>query len=189
MLDSTDVVHIWHRAGNPTPVDRLSLYAQALTADCPIGAYRTLNDAQEDRAILALFRVDRPHATIPSLHQVPPLALSGYHQLLHDLAREGLGPSDGFHAQAPTFGHSPDAALRRRRTTRLSTAANCETPQPRSHHRPVRSRGYTPPDSPPPVPGAGATPRQQPGSLGCAHAGTRRRLRLKQRNTTEGKTR
>ena len=110
MLDSTDVVHIWHRAGNTTPVDRLSLYAQALTADCPIGAYRTLNDAQEDRAILALFRVDRPHATIPSLHQVPPLALSGYHQLLHDLAREGLGPSDGFHTQALKFGHSPVTA-------------------------------------------------------------------------------
>ncbi|MFH5879347.1 hypothetical protein [Arthrobacter sp. NA-172] len=77
MLESADVVHIWHSAGNLTPVEHLSLYAQALTADCPIGAYRTLNDAQEDRAILALFRVDRPHASITSLHQVPPLALSG----------------------------------------------------------------------------------------------------------------
>ncbi|WP_211881594.1 hypothetical protein [Pseudarthrobacter albicanus] len=114
MMDSTDVVHVWHQAGNPTPVGRLSLYAQALTADAPIGAYRTLNDAQEDRAILALFRVDRPHATIASLHQVPPLALSGYHQLLHDLAREGLGPDGGFRAEAPRFGHSPDTALHQR---------------------------------------------------------------------------
>lgn len=114
MLDSTDVVHIWHRAGNPTPADRLSLYAQALTADCPIGAYRTLSDAQEDMAILALFRVDRPRATIASLHQVPPLALSGYHQLLHDLAREGLGPDGGFRGSGARFGHSPDSARHQR---------------------------------------------------------------------------
>ena len=111
-MDSTDVVHVWHRAGNLTPVERLSRYAQALTADCPIGDYRTLDDAQEDRAILALFRVDRPHATIASLHQVPPLALSGYYQMLHDLAREGFGPDAGFHAGAPRFGHSPDTGLR-----------------------------------------------------------------------------
>ena len=114
MLDSTDVVHIWHRAGNPTPVDRLSLYAQALTADCPIGAYRTLSDAQEDMAILVLFRVDRPRATSASLHQVPPLALSGYHQLLHDLAREGLGPGGGFRGVGARFGHSPDSARHQR---------------------------------------------------------------------------
>ncbi len=114
MMDSTDVVHVWHRAGNPTPVERLSLYAQALTADCPIGAYRTLNDAQEDRALLALFRVDRPHATIASLHQVPPLALSGYHQLLHDLHHEGLGPGGGFRTETPHFGHSPRTASHQR---------------------------------------------------------------------------
>ncbi|XAS74406.1 hypothetical protein VUN82_11525 [Micrococcaceae bacterium Sec5.1] len=113
MIDSTDVVHVWQRAGNSTPVDRLSLYAQALTADCPIGAYRTLDDAQEDKAILALFCVDRPRATVASLHQVPPLALSGYHQLLHDLAREGLGPSGG----SPPFGHSRDRALHQRGDT------------------------------------------------------------------------
>lgn len=117
MIDSTDVVHVWQRAGNSTPVHRLTLYAQALTANCPIGAYRTLNDAQEDKAILALFCVDRPRATIASLHQVPPLALSGYHQLLHDLAREGLGPGDGFRAEAPRFGHSPDTALHQRMDT------------------------------------------------------------------------
>ncbi|HKU30604.1 hypothetical protein [Arthrobacter sp. NyZ413] len=98
-MDNTDAVHVWHRAGNPTPDDRLSLYAQALISECSIGAYRTLNDAQEDRAILALFRVDQPRATLASLHQVPPLALSGYHQLLHELAREGFGPGSGFHAE------------------------------------------------------------------------------------------
>ncbi|MFJ4170763.1 hypothetical protein ACIPY3_14740 [Paenarthrobacter sp. NPDC089714] len=112
MLDSTDVVRIWQQAGNPTPVARLSFYAEALTAHCPIGACRTLNDAQEDRALLAMFRVDRPHATIPSLHQMPPLALSGYHQLLHELARQGLGPSDGLHAQISGFGHLPEIAPR-----------------------------------------------------------------------------
>lgn len=114
MLESTELVHIWRQAGNTTPVDRLSLYAQALTAACPVGAYRTLNDAQEDRALLALFRVDHPYATLPSFHQVPPLALSGYHQLLYDLAREGLGPSDDFHAREPRFGHGSDAAPRHR---------------------------------------------------------------------------
>lgn len=117
MIDSTDVVHVWQRAGNSTSLDRLSLYAQALTADCPIGPYRTLDDAQEDKAILALFCVDRPRATIASLHQVPPLALSSYHQLLHDLAREGLGPGGGFRAEAHRFGHSPDTALHQRGDT------------------------------------------------------------------------
>ena len=92
MMDTDDVVHAWNRAGNPTPNERLGLYAQALTADRPIGSYRALDDDQEDRVILALYRVDRPHATMADLHQMPPLALSGYHQLLHDLAREGLGP-------------------------------------------------------------------------------------------------
>ncbi len=96
MMDSTEVVHAWHRAGNPTPMERLSLYAQALTSACPIGAYRPLDDAQEDRVLLALYRVDCRHATIATLHQVPALALSGYHQLLHDLARVGLGP-EGSH--------------------------------------------------------------------------------------------
>ncbi|MFH5879346.1 hypothetical protein [Arthrobacter sp. NA-172] len=37
--------------------------------------------------------------------------------MLHDLAREGLGPSDGFNAQAHMFEHSPDTALRRRGDT------------------------------------------------------------------------
>ena len=32
------------------------------------------------------YRVDRRHATMTDLHQAPPLALSGYHQLLHDFA-------------------------------------------------------------------------------------------------------
>jgi hypothetical protein len=113
MLDSADVVHVWRQAGNTTPVDRLSLYAQALTAACPVDAYRTLNDAEEDRALLALFRVDHPYATLPSFHQVPPLALSGYHQLLYDLARQGLGPSDGFHTREPRFGHASGAAAHR----------------------------------------------------------------------------
>lgn len=103
MIESTDVVGVWQRAGSSAPLERLHLYANALTADCPIGAYRTLDDAQEDKAILALFCVDRPHATIASLHQVPPLALSAYHQLLHDLAREGLGPNGGFPAEARHF--------------------------------------------------------------------------------------
>jgi hypothetical protein len=93
-MDTKDVVQAWHRAGNPTSAERLSRYAQALDADCPIGAYRPLDDAHEDGAILSLYRVDRPHATIADLRQTPPLALSGYHQLLHDLAREGLGPHE-----------------------------------------------------------------------------------------------
>src|SRR5579859_2923278 len=92
MLDTEDVVHAWNRAGNPTPNHRLGLYAQALTTGREVGAYRTLDDDQEDRAILALYRVDRPHATIADLHQTPALALSTYHQLLHDLARQGFGP-------------------------------------------------------------------------------------------------
>ncbi|WP_139346869.1 hypothetical protein [Sinomonas mesophila] len=75
-----------------TTAERLCRYAQALVAERPIGAYRALDDEQEDRVILSLYRVDRPHATIADLHQMPPLALSGYHQMLHDLAREGLGP-------------------------------------------------------------------------------------------------
>ena len=111
-METADVVNVLHRAGNQMPVDRLSLYAQALNADCPIGAYRTLSDEQEDIAILALFRVDRRHATIASLHQVPPLALSGYHQLLHDLARLGLGPGEGIRNEVPRFGHSRHPAVR-----------------------------------------------------------------------------
>ena len=87
-----EVVSVWSRSGNRTPNDRLDLYARALTADRPVGPYRTLDDEQEDRAILALWQVDRPHATIADLHQAPPLALSCYSQLLHDLARAGLGP-------------------------------------------------------------------------------------------------
>ncbi|WP_415853296.1 hypothetical protein [Sinomonas sp. G460-2] len=94
MLHTSDVVHAWNRAGNYTPDDRLGLYAQALAATSAIGAYRVLDDYAEDLAILALYRVDRPHATIADLHQVPPLALASYHQLLHDLAHEGLGPAD-----------------------------------------------------------------------------------------------
>lgn len=97
-MDITDLVQAWHRAGNETPADRLSLYARALAAEFPIGAYCTLTDAQEDRAILALYRVDRPRATISDVHQTPPLALSSYHQMLRDLAREGFGP----HEFAPT---------------------------------------------------------------------------------------
>jgi hypothetical protein len=93
-MDSNDVVLIWHQAGNPTPVSRLSLYAQALALEYRIGAYSVLGDAQEDRVLLAFYRVDYPHATIADLHQAPPLALSGYHQLLHDLAREGFGPHE-----------------------------------------------------------------------------------------------
>jgi hypothetical protein len=95
MLDTDDVVHAWNRAGNPTPHRRLGLYAQALTADRPVGSYRALNDDQEDRVLLALYRVDHPRAPFADLHQMPPLALSSYHQLLHDLASEGLGPEGG----------------------------------------------------------------------------------------------
>ncbi|HKU11180.1 MAG TPA: hypothetical protein VJQ61_08130 [Sinomonas sp.] len=87
-----EVIRAWQRSGNPAPDHRLDLYAQALSARGPIGAYTALNDVQEDSAILALYRVDRPQATIADLHQMPPLALSCYHQLLHDLARQGLGP-------------------------------------------------------------------------------------------------
>ncbi|WP_413248362.1 hypothetical protein [Sinomonas flava] len=72
--------------------ERLGRYARALVAERPVGPYRTLDDDQEDLAILSLVRVDRPRATIEDLHQMPPLALSGYHQMIHDLAREGLGP-------------------------------------------------------------------------------------------------
>ncbi|MFK0009622.1 hypothetical protein ACIQTZ_21480 [Paenarthrobacter sp. NPDC090520] len=100
-MDHEDTVTIWRRAGNQTPPRQLSLYAQALVRECPVGTYRALNDAQEDQALLALFRVDRPQATLASLHQLPALALSSYHQLLHDLAREGLGPG-GFDGEVPT---------------------------------------------------------------------------------------
>ena len=92
MAGTSDVIRAWHRAGNPTPDDRLGLYAQALMNDRPIVAYHALGDDEEDRAILALYRVDRPRATFGDLHQAPPLALSCYRQLLHDLARGGLGP-------------------------------------------------------------------------------------------------
>jgi hypothetical protein len=92
MLDTNDVVHVWKHSGNPTSEDRLGLYARALTAGRSVDAYRALNDDQEERVILALYRVDRPHATIADLHQCPPLALSSYYQLLYDLARQGLGP-------------------------------------------------------------------------------------------------
>jgi hypothetical protein len=68
------------------------MYAQALASGCRIGAYHALGDDEEDRVILALYRVDRPRATFADLHQAPPLALASYHQLLHDLARQGLGP-------------------------------------------------------------------------------------------------
>ncbi|NUP74398.1 MAG: hypothetical protein HOQ07_07095 [Sinomonas sp.] len=91
-MDSNDAVRAWNHAGNPTPLERLSRYAQALSVGHRIDVYRTLTDAQEDHAILALYRVDRPQATIADLHQVAPLGLSSYHQMLHDLAREGLGP-------------------------------------------------------------------------------------------------
>lgn len=94
-MESIDVVDIWHRAGNPTPASQLRQYAQALTAGAQLGTYHSLSDEQEDAALLALIRVDRPRATIASLHQVPPLALSQYHQLLHELAREGVGPRFG----------------------------------------------------------------------------------------------
>ncbi|MFF1828242.1 hypothetical protein [Paenarthrobacter sp. NPDC058040] len=93
MWDDAEIVEAWNRAGNHTPNHRLNLYAHALTAHCPVGAYHVLSDDQEDQAILAMFRVDRPKATIADLHQIPPLALSTYHQMLHDLARVGLGPS------------------------------------------------------------------------------------------------
>lgn len=99
MLDSDDVVRAWNRAGNYTPNDRLRRYAQALAEECAVGGYHTLDDDQEDRALLALYRVDRPHATVEDLHQAPPLALSLYHQLLHDLAREGFGPLVNLRAQ------------------------------------------------------------------------------------------
>lgn len=92
MVGVDDVVRIWSLCRIPWTLERLARYAEALVAERPIGAYRALDDDQEDRAILSLYRVDRPHATIADLHQVPPLALSGYHQMLHDLAREGLGP-------------------------------------------------------------------------------------------------
>lgn len=91
-MDTNDVVRAWHHAGNPTPLERLSRYAESLAVSHRIDEYRTLSEAQEDAAILALYRVDRPRATIADLHQVAPLALSSYHQMLHDLAREGLGP-------------------------------------------------------------------------------------------------
>ena len=92
MMGIDDGVRAWSLAGTPTAADRLSRYARALVAERPIGPYRPLDDDQEDLAILALYRVDRPHATMADLHQIPPLALSSYHQMLHDLASEGFGP-------------------------------------------------------------------------------------------------
>jgi hypothetical protein len=89
----TDLIQAWRLAGNDIPTDRLSLYAEALVAHRPVGPYRSLTDEQEDQAILALYRVDRPRATFEDIHQKAPLALSGYHQLLGDLARLGFGPS------------------------------------------------------------------------------------------------
>lgn len=46
MVDVNEVVHVWSRAGHGTLDDRLGLYAQALTADRPVGPYRALEDAQ-----------------------------------------------------------------------------------------------------------------------------------------------
>lgn len=92
MMDIADLVRAWRHAGSGIPTERLSLYAHALVHDLQVGAYTALNDAEEDGALLALYRVDRPRATVADIHQNPPLALSRYHQLLHDLAREGLGP-------------------------------------------------------------------------------------------------
>ncbi|WP_415854046.1 hypothetical protein [Sinomonas sp. G460-2] len=92
MLDIDGVVQAWNRAGNPTPNEQLGHYARALTDNREVGSYQGLDDEQEDQALLALYRVDRPHATFADLRQAPPLALSSYHQLLHDLAREGFGP-------------------------------------------------------------------------------------------------
>ncbi|MEN2745597.1 hypothetical protein [Sinomonas halotolerans] len=96
MANVDDVVRIWSSGGG-APAERLSRYAQALVAEGPVAAYHVLDDDEEDRAILSLYRVDRPRATIEDLHQVPPLALSGYHQMLHDLARAGLGPEPTGH--------------------------------------------------------------------------------------------
>lgn len=93
-MDITKLVQAWYCAGNDIPANRLGLYAKALMAHRPIGPYRSLTDEQEDEAILALYRVDRPRATFEDLHQMPALALSAYHQLLSDLARLGLGPSE-----------------------------------------------------------------------------------------------
>lgn len=92
MVGVDEVVRAWSLAGTSTAGDRLSRYARALVAERPLGPYRPLDDDQEDLAILALYRVDRPHATMADLHQVPALALSSYHQMLHDLASEGFGP-------------------------------------------------------------------------------------------------
>lgn len=91
MHDSSTIVLAWHRVGNATSLDRLGLFAQALV-EHRVGPYSVLTDAEEDEAVLALFRVDRPRATIADIRQTPPLALSSYYQLLHDLARAGLGP-------------------------------------------------------------------------------------------------
>jgi hypothetical protein len=91
-INTSDLVRAWCHAGNPTPPLRLSRYADALAAGHSIGSYRVLDDSEEESAILAMYRVDRPGATFADLHQAPPLSLSSYQQLLHDLAREGLGP-------------------------------------------------------------------------------------------------
>jgi hypothetical protein len=88
----TDLVKAWNCAGNCIPEHRLSLYAEALVGRLVLGPYRSLNDEQEDGALLALYRVDRPRATFEDIHQLPPLALSRYQQLLWDLARLGFGP-------------------------------------------------------------------------------------------------
>jgi hypothetical protein len=92
MVGIDELVRIWSAGGFSTTPDRLGRYAKALVTERPVGTYRVLDEEQEDRAILSLYRVDRPHATIADLHQLPPLAVAGYHQMLHDLAREGLGP-------------------------------------------------------------------------------------------------
>ncbi|MGY3565085.1 hypothetical protein [Sinomonas sp. RB5] len=110
-MDPADVARIWHRNGSSFPANRLSLYAHALVAHRPIGPYQTLDDEQEDRVILALFRVDRPRATFEDLHQAPALALSSYHQLLQDLAREGFGPYEPTPAQASDHRLDPKGCI------------------------------------------------------------------------------
>lgn len=94
MAGIDEVVRAWSSAGTATTTDRLGRYARALVAERHVGPYRPLDDDQEDQAILSLYRVDRPRATMADLHQVPPLALSCYRQMLHDLASEGLGPTE-----------------------------------------------------------------------------------------------
>ncbi|MEA5457288.1 hypothetical protein SPF06_21435 [Sinomonas sp. JGH33] len=93
-MNAADVVSALCHAGNPTDPRLLLRYAEALDASQPIGPRTRLTEDQEDRALLALVRVDRPRATLEDLHQIPPLALSPYSQVLYDLAGEGLGPHD-----------------------------------------------------------------------------------------------